>query len=345
MLKKCITAAWGVLIITVASAAQAADTSLTGGSINAGEIDGEATIISIKDKGVTKIDVGTKLTKGTVFVDETHLAGKLVKGDTTSSSSSDIVTGNSLSGIAIKNAEVADITITDFEGTSSTNVTLAKTAGPITVTLGEAKLKNVNAGKVVTPSVALTDFNSTFFSGAAWGAGLAYLWNSSPVISDAYVGSDPNKTLRANAIQQSLPELVLTRHYYLTKNENGKTVCTKPGGLFWDDDHLLSSDTCVGFFIAAGVSNANLSSSIIDLLGIGIMAGFGDITAKGAKAPDPQMKQHNIGLGIGRRFGVKQLADGFSNNVPIPTNETQVRYKTVDTPVIFLMYSYTLSGQ
>lgn len=160
--------------------------------------------------------------------------------------------------------------------------------------------------------------------------GLSYQWNKQPVISNATI---VNNIIRADSIQQSQSEILLTRHYYLSTQDGDCKSFKKD-----NESIFLDNATCVGFFVAVGVSNANTTSQLFDLVGGGIIAGFGPV--KGSK----QLRQHNIGLGWGRRFGVKQLGDGFSNNAPPPIGETQVRYKNIDIPVVFLMYTYTLSN-
>jgi hypothetical protein len=71
------------------------------------------------------------------------------------------------------------------------------------------------------------------------------------------------------------------------------------------------------------------------MVGIGAMLGLGGTTV------DSQKRAFNIGLGIGRRFNVKTLGDGFVENLPPPPGETQVRYKNVDMTTYFIMITFS----
>lgn len=132
----------------------------------------------------------------------------------------------------------------------------------------------------------------------------------------------------------------MTRSFYFTKQAPNSTdpnerMCSTA-------DWGWSSDFCGGLFLAVGVNpssgNGSGSSHLVDMVGGGLLVGFGKVKDGG-----PFDKQHNLGIGIGRRFGVKTLGDGFSHNSPPPTGETQVRYKTTDFTAPFLFYTYNFS--
>jgi|CXWL01.1.fsa_nt_gi hypothetical protein len=289
---------------------------LSGGTITSGSIEsGSITGGSIDDADITS-DKTTRITTIKKIKNATLVGNKL--------------TGVKASGIInkdthnVNSAEVSGIDLAAFE---LENVDLINVEIPIDFVVTDTNLKKSN----------LSPKASDFFTPGAWGAGLGLLWNEQPVVSNASI---VNNTVRADTIQQSQPELVLTRHYY---NADGNT-CKGAGefsrGLF----NVFDKNSCIGGFVAVGISS---SSQLIDMFGVGVLFGFGKVFEKGTDgklSENAQLRQHNFGIGIGRRFGVKQLGDGFTNNVAPPTGEPQVRYKTVDIPVWFLMYSYTLSG-
>lgn len=176
-----------------------------------------------------------------------------------------------------------------------------------------------------------------YFAPGQWGLGLAVLRNSHNVINDASI---QNGLVRASAESRTATEIVMTRSFYFTKQVLGskdpnERICSTA-------DWKMASDFCMGLFLAVGVNpssgNGDGSSNLIDMVGGGLILGFGKVKDGGAFD-----KQHNIGFGIGRRFGVKTLGDGFSHNTPPPTGETQVRYKTTDFTAPFLFYSYNFS--
>jgi hypothetical protein len=155
---------------------------------------------------------------------------------------------------------------------------------------------------------------SDFFS-KDWSVGIAWLHNNKDVISDATI---QNKIVRANSSQRSQPAFLVARNFYFD-HEDGSCLWT-------------SIESCPGLFLAAGITGSG-QSSIIDFLGGGLLLGFGG----GKKTSD---QQHHIGIGIGRRFGVRLLGDGFSANTPPPDGESQVRYKSTDITAPFIFYTY-----
>lgn len=186
-------------------------------------------------------------------------------------------------------------------------------------------------------STATNKNNSDFLTAGQWGLGLAVMRNSHNVINDASI---QNGIVRTSAESRAATEIVMTRSFYFTKtirdyDKNNKTICSSA-------DWGASPDLCWGLFLAVGVNpsggSGGSSNQFVDMVGAGLLFGFGQVKDGG-----PFDKQHNIGLGWGRRFGVKTLGDGFSANAAPPTGESQVRYKTSDFNAPFVFYTYNFS--
>jgi hypothetical protein len=167
-----------------------------------------------------------------------------------------------------------------------------------------------------------------------WGLGLGVLRNSPRVVSDAQiVNSGGTNLVRVNSEQQWTTELLLVRHFYFESKEDKRgCVNTAPFNLF-----RTSGKACFGFMVTVGVGSGNSASQLIDMVGGGFLFGFGGSADKVDDLP------FNVGLGMGRRFGVKTLADGFSPNQPPPQGETQVRYVNKDINTPFLFFTYKLN--
>ena len=283
-------------------------------------------------------------TKDTKFKSGTLITGGLISHGTIKSGA---ITGGSIDAVDIKpDKKTNETTVGTVSKTTLIEANLTDVKGTLVNKEGEGI--SVSDTPVILEGVELTDATiqnvtvaidtfdadskkvknlapnpSDFFTPGAWGAGLGMILNEQPVVSSASIVN--STTVRADSIQYSQPELVLTRHYY---NASRNNECK--GGV--GSMTVFDSQTCVGGFIAVGISS---SSQLIDMFGVGILFGFGKVHEKGADGllhENTQLRQHNFGIGIGRRFGVKQLGDGFANNAPPPTGETQVRYKTVDIP-------------
>lgn len=152
-----------------------------------------------------------------------------------------------------------------------------------------------------------------------WGVGLAMIRNSRKVISDASV---VNGIVRANSEHTWQSTLLLAKHWYF-ENPNTKQCLLKK-------DYQL----CLGVFVGVGLGGGASSNQIIDMIGGGLLLGFGPGT------DNVQKQAHNVGIGVGRRFNVKVLGDGISANAPLPAGETQVRFKITDITAPFLFYTY-----
>ena len=170
----------------------------------------------------------------------------------------------------------------------------------------------------------ITPTASAFLKG--WGVGLAYIKNRSPIVSDAVI---MNGVVRATSIQNYQTELIFGSHWYF--QGEGEAAC---------GPHWIRNAGCLGIFLGVGVGGSNSASQLIDFVGAGLIWGFGDVIKADGKTIDAQTKKHSIGVGIGRRFNVKHLGEGFSPNQAPPAGETQIRYDVRDTLAPYLFYTY-----
>lgn len=235
-----------------------------------------------------------------------------------------------------KNAAAAALPVKSAADTSATPAPAAPAAAVQAAAAPAAQKPNDKGNGSDSGNDKGSD-SPNYFAPGQWGLGLAVLRNSHNVINDASI---QNGLVRASAESRTATEIVMTRSFYFTKQALGskdpnERICSTA-------DWKMASDFCMGLFLAVGVNpssgNGNGSSNLIDMIGGGLIFGFGKVKDGG-----PFDKQHNIGFGIGRRFGVKTLGDGFSHNNPPPTGETQVRYKTTDFTAPFLFYTYNFS--
>ena len=80
-----------------------------------------------------------------------------------------------------------------------------------------------------------------------------------------------------------------------------------------------------------GTSSGSNGSQVINFVGVGLTVGGGVDADK--------TTQWNIGYGVGRKFGVRVLGDGFTKDAPPPSGETQIRTKTIDMNAQFLFFT------
>ena len=74
-------------------------------------------------------------------------------------------------------------------------------------------------------------------------------------------------------------------------------------------------------------------TDIIEAIGVGIMLGF--------KRGKDSAQSFNIGLGAIVDPSVKVLGDGIRKDEPLPTGETQIRYKHTDQWGFLIITSYS----
>ena len=172
---------------------------------------------------------------------------------------------------------------------------------------------------VVAASAIAQDAPNAFFQG--WSAGIALVRPSGQVISDASIA---NNNVRLSNSSTYQAKFILAKHWYFEsdKPENkGKCAATIAGA-------------CIGLMFNAGVG----SDQLIDLLGGGIVLGWGDPS----KEKTPQSRDHNFGIGAGRLFHQRMLGKGFTADSPPPIGETQIRYQFADTSAWYVFYTYTI---
>jgi hypothetical protein len=163
------------------------------------------------------------------------------------------------------------------------------------------------------------DAPNSFFQG--WSAGIALVRPSQRIVADASI---VNNSVRLSDSSTFQAKFILAKHWYFESDRTdlrGKCAATIAGA-------------CVGLMVNAGVG----SDQLIDLLGGGIVLGWGDPS----KEKTPQSRDHNLGIGVGRLFHQRMLGKGFSADAPPPAGESQIRYRFSDTSAWYVFYTYTL---
>lgn len=164
---------------------------------------------------------------------------------------------------------------------------------------------------------------SSIFTDGNWGFGLAVLnRRGNASVDDATL---VNNTVQVTSSQSWVPRLVLERHYFPTGGDS-KGECVSESWGSW------KSGVCIGPFIGVGLG----ANQVIDFVGGGVMFGFGEKSRSDVK----NTRSHNVGIGVGRQFNVRVLGNGIEDGSALPAGETQIRYRTIDAPVFFIMYSY-----
>ena len=155
-----------------------------------------------------------------------------------------------------------------------------------------------------------------------WAVGLAILKPSKRGVSDATIA---NNTVRVNSETTSETMILVARHFYPFRGDKQKTCTTSSMAGFWS--------TCVGAMVGVGLGSSGGSggSQIINFAGVGLTAGGG--------VDDNAFLAWHFGIGVGRRFNMRVLGDGFTANAAPPTGETQIRYKTIDVNSPFVYFT------
>lgn len=184
-------------------------------------------------------------------------------------------------------------------------------------------LAAASAALMTTAALAGVEENkNTFFED--WGVGLAVIKPQRKGVADAAI---VNNIVRANTVASHEATLLVARHFYPFRPKDKKCSVTDSTARseFWTD--------CVGAMVAVGVSGGGSSgnSQVINFAGVGLTIGGG--------IANSQSTSWHFGAGYGRRFNVKVLGDGFSENAAPPAGETQVRYKTVDVAAPFVYFT------
>lgn len=171
-----------------------------------------------------------------------------------------------------------------------------------------------------------------FFGHGDWGVGIGLVVNRGKLIPDASI---VNGKVVANTTQTATTELMLAYHWYFAEPENsgtptdGKLRCT-----------ITPFHACLGAFMALGEGVGNTTSqSFPDLFALGLLLGWGNNDDSSIES-----QPYNFGIGIGERFAVKTLADGFEPGKPAPNGETSVRYQTKDNIAYMIFFTYAFGA-
>ncbi|RZA07163.1 MAG: hypothetical protein EOO68_03810 [Moraxellaceae bacterium] len=133
------------------------------------------------------------------------------------------------------------------------------------------------------------------FLGLTWGLGFGYTFSSDEAIDEAEI-VDGVVRVKSNKKQQ--PRMVLEFHRFL-----------------WCNNGAKDGTRGCGPFVAVSAT----SDEILQGVGMGFMYGL--------KAKKGEPEGFSIGIGAMLDADVKDLADGFNENQPVPTGETSIRYK------------------
>jgi hypothetical protein len=165
------------------------------------------------------------------------------------------------------------------------------------------------------------DLNS-FLSG--WGVGIAFVNSDREIVSNASI---VDGVVRVTDGQRNSATLLVAKHWYFSGHRlrSPDPVCTVG---FWGG--------CLGLMAGVGVGSTGTGSSqVISLIGGGLIYGWNRDNT------DVQKAGHNLGIGIGRSFGVQTLGNGFHADAAPPAGETQVRYQKSDVRALFIFYTYS----
>ena len=147
------------------------------------------------------------------------------------------------------------------------------------------------------------------FGGMHFGVGLSLTYDLGhhDRVIDAML--DENAIVRITNQNDAIPRIVLETHYFFADS--------------------LSACGC-GPFVAIQPG----TDQIIKAIGVGGMVGFKkDVKANGNDS-------WNIGLGFVFDPNTKILGDGVEENKPLPTGETNIRFKVADQIGIILVFSF-----
>jgi hypothetical protein len=181
---------------------------------------------------------------------------------------------------------------------------------------------------------AQADSPANFFD--QWAVGLAFIHPKVSSVTDATI---VNGVVRVNGKAANEASLLVARHFYPW---NPGRRCLEGGSMaaaekaakpsFLDSASGFLSN-CVGAMVGVGLGTSGGSGSgqLINFAGFGLTIGGG--------IPKDDKSSWNVGIGVGRKFNVKTLGDGFTENQAPPPGETQVRYKTLDASARFAYFT------
>lgn len=196
----------------------------------------------------------------------------------------------------------------------------------------------VNAQAAANAQVA--ENNAKKFAGFNWGVGIGFGAFQKKNISDASV---VDGKVRVNKEERYMTSLMLESHYYFTSTDfQGKvTQLTNAiksqtfSTIVLASQALSESHTCgIGPFMAIQLTDLSQDNgNALDVLGAGFMVGCTRI--KG----EAQNSAWNIGIGAFVDKNLKVLGDGIQDGQPLPGNETQIRFKTIDSIGLLVLFS------
>jgi hypothetical protein len=187
----------------------------------------------------------------------------------------------------------------------------------------EEKISTLDAAAALTLQVDnkqkdATDATNTAtsqsnFLGLNWGLGVGYAFGQGPRRVTASV---VNNVVRVSSDVTDGPRVFLEAHYF------PEWWTSHAGNFGWGP-----------FATAEAGTTGSTSSNAITGFGLGLMAGFkvpGTTTSSG----------FNVGVGYLWEGSVQTLGDGIVANQPLPTGETQVRYKNQSVGAIAVLFSW-----
>lgn len=167
--------------------------------------------------------------------------------------------------------------------------------------------------KVLVYAVALVlsysvSYAQREFAGLNFGVGLSLthdLGGNDRVDSASVV----NGIVRVDNEDNDIARIMLESHYFFT-----------PKRPFWFNSNIVESQWGWGPFVALQPG----TNEIIEAIGLGVMFGF---KRKKDENGEKDTSSWNIGLGLVVDPNVKVLGDGIEENKPLPSGETEVRFK------------------
>jgi hypothetical protein len=181
----------------------------------------------------------------------------------------------------------------------------------------DAQLIDVAGARLLTGAAAAKAVDATIdFAGAGFGSGIALVIEAGQKrrVADAQL---VNGIVRVTKDTSTTPRILLNLHYFFTApcestsrwcrtaqiTENGQTK------------NVLIAMRGWGPFVAVQPG----SDTTISAVGGGLLWGW-------RRQPD-KSDSFNVGVGVLADQGVKTLGDGIRENQPLPTGETQIRFK------------------
>ncbi len=177
----------------------------------------------------------------------------------------------------------------------------------------------------------LADKQGGFFD--EWATGIAVLAPRVRVVTDAEVIGGK---VRAKYSSRQESAILLATHFYPF---NQQRSCYESSAAFnLQRDAALLDRTlgflrnCVGGMVAIGLPTSNASGGpALSFAGIGLSLG-------GGVRGNSSLNWH-FGLGVGRKFNVRTLGEGWVVDQAPPEGETIVRYQNVDTEAPFVFFT------